>query len=127
MQSCRRWLTTGMLIVTLATAGWVTSAVANDKPAPVPGKEQAEKVELFSGKIEELNVEAKWLKVAKLTYQIDEKTKLVNQDKDIKLADLKVGTDIHGLAKKAEDGKLVATIVKVGPRPHEDKTKPPKD
>lgn len=121
-----RAFTTTALIVALAIAGRGLVGAEDTKPAPAPGKEQAEKTELFSGKIEEVNLEGKWLKVAKQTYAIGEKTKLLNQDKEIKLEDLKAGTEIHGLARKAEDGKLVATIVKVGPRPHEDKSKQPK-
>jgi hypothetical protein len=106
-------------LFTLTTGAALVRAEDN-KPAPPPAQEQPDKVELFSGKIDELNVEAKSFKVAKQTYLITEKTKLLNKDKEIKLEDLKVGTEIHGLAKKNADGKLVATIVKVGVKPHEE-------
>lgn len=114
---------TALLVSLLTSALTMTSLVspllADEKPASPPKAEQAEKAELFSGKIEELNLEAKTLLVAKQTYLVVEATKLMDKEKEIKLADLKVGTEVHGQAKKNAAGKLEATIIKLGPKPHE--------
>lgn len=108
-----------MLAVAVAMTHLAAPLRADEKPATPPKDEQAEKVELFSGKIEQLNLETKTLLVAKQTYLLTETTKVMDREKSIKLADLKVGTEIHGLAKKNAAGKLEATIIKLGPKPHE--------
>lgn len=121
MQSRTRKST--LLVSLLAAALTMTHLAAplraDEKPVSPPKAEQAEKVELFSGKIEQLDLEAKTLLVAKQTYLLVETTKVMDKEKSIKIADLKVGTEIHGLAKKNAAGKLEATIIKVGPKPHE--------
>lgn len=115
----RPMIATALVIGSLTMAGTIPSVRAAQNKLPPPKHENAAKVEFFAGKIEELNVEAKWLKVDKQTYHITDKTKLLNRDKEIKLENLKVGTEVHGLAKKDDSGSLQATIVKVGPKPNE--------
>lgn len=97
---------------------------AGDQPAAVPAKDKEDKAELFSGKIEERNAEQKWLKIDKQTYYVTDKTKLLNNDKEIKFEDLVVGTEVNGLAKKNAEGKLEASIVKVGLKPNESPAEP---
>jgi len=123
-------LAASLLAGAITMTALITPLMAEDKPAPAFKAEQAEKLEMFNGKVEELNLEAKTIVVAKKTYLIMDATKVVDRDKDIKLADLKVGTEVHGLAKKNAAGKLEATIIKLGPKPHEQappKTEKPKE
>lgn len=108
-----------LLAAAITMTPFAAPLLADEKPVSPPKDEQAEKVELFSGKIEAINLEAKTLLVAKQTYLLAETTKVMDKEKQIKLADLKVGTEIHGLAKKNAAGKFEATIIKLGPKPHE--------
>ncbi len=112
-------LLVSLLAAALTTTHFAAPLRADEKPVSPPKSEQAERVELFSGKIEQLNLETKTLLVAKQTYLLAETTKVLDKEKPIKIADLKIGTEIHGLAKKNAAGKLEATIIKVGPKPHE--------
>jgi hypothetical protein len=91
---------------------------AQDRALP-PRGEQSEKLELFSGKIEKIDLEKKSVVVSEKTYWVVEATKLMDKDKEIKLTDLKVGAEVHGLAKKNAVGNFEATIIKLGPKPHE--------
>lgn len=116
--------TTLALAGTLALASALTPLSADRIPAPSPTGEQSDKLELFSGKIEALDLEKKSLVIEKKTYLVVESTKLMDKEKELKLADLKVGTEVHGLAKKNAAGQLEATIIKLGPKPQD---QPPKD
>jgi len=104
-------LLTGVLFT--ANQGLQSAPVAEPAEA-APGTGQPERVELFSGKIEEVNLEAGWLKVARQRYLIAKHTRILNGNKPIKMADLKAGIEIHGSAQKNETGQLVAAVVKVG-------------
>jgi hypothetical protein len=110
---------TALLIGLFAVLDHALPLRADEKAEPPAKNEHADKAELFAGKIKELNLEARWLKVADQTYLVGEKTHIENKGKAVKLADLHVGMEVHGLAKKEQDGKLVATMVKVGPKPNE--------
>jgi len=116
-------LLVSMLAATITMTHFAAPLRADEKPASPPKSDQAEAVELFSGKIEQLNLETKALLVAKQTYLLTETTKVMDKEKPIKIAELKVGTEIHGLARKNAAGKLEATIIKVGPKPHENAPK----
>jgi hypothetical protein len=113
----RTVLVVSMLAGALAFAGLTSRLQADDKLVSPPKADQAEKVELFSGKIEELNLEKKTLVVAKQTYQVVETTKVMDKEKPIKLADLKAGMEVHGLARKDVAGKPEITIIKLGLQP----------
>lgn len=109
-----------LLVGSLAlTAGLTKGRTAENKLPPPKQQDDTPRAQFFEGKVEELNVEAKWLKIDKKTYYIDDKTKLLNRDEEIKLDDLKVGTQVHGLAKKEDNGNMLAVLVKVGPKPNE--------
>lgn len=118
----KRTKRTGLIVALLVGSLTLTAGVTNLKTAdnhlPAPKQKDSPKAHFFEGKIAEVNVDAKWLKVDKQTYHVDDKTKLINRDMEIKLEDLKVGTEVHGLAKKEENGNMLATIVKVGPKPN---------
>lgn len=113
-------LVTSLLLAgTLSLIGGLRATAGEQNNLPAPPQHTEPKMEHFAGKIEDMNVDAKWIKVEKQTYHIAAKTRLLNHDRPIKLDSLKVGTEVHGLARKSPDGENVATIVKVGPRPDE--------
>lgn len=107
-----------LLVAAITMAVLIAPLSAQDRVLP-PRGEQSEKLELFNGKIEEIDLEKKSVVVDKKTYWVVEATKLMDKEKEIKLTDLKVGTEVHGLAKKNAAGGFEATIIKVGPKPHE--------
>lgn len=107
-----------LLVAAITLAVLVAPISAQDRALP-PRGEQSEKLELFNGKIEKIDLEKKSLVVGEKTYWVVEATKLMDKEKEIKLTDLKVGAEVHGLAKKNAAGKFEATIIKLGPKPHE--------
>lgn len=107
-----------LFVAAITMAVLVAPLSAQDRALP-PRGEQSEKLDLFNGKIEEIDLEKKSVVVAKKTYWVVEATKLMDKEKEIKLTDLKVGAEVHGLAKKNPAGNLEATIIKLGPKPHE--------
>ena len=90
-------------------------------------KEQAERapnkqgVIPFRGKIGAVDKTAKTITVGERVFQITSETKLMKAEKPATLGDAAVGEEIRGSYKKADDGKLLAQRVWIGPRPQVEK------
>jgi len=69
----------------------------------------------FKGTIEAVDTTANTITVDKVTYSVTEKTKIKKNGQAATLADLTVGTKVHGFAKKAKGSDtLTATTIEVG-------------
>lgn len=111
----------GLVIIgAILAVGLTTSTVAApDKEGGQPS-EKIEKGQPFSGKIEAVDTTAKTFTVGTSMLYVTDTTKLTNKDgKAIKLADLKVGEEVHGTSRVTFDGKTEAITLKVGPKDKE--------
>ena len=71
----------------------------------------------FRGKVGAVDKSAMTFTVGERVFQITADTKIKKNGKDATLEDAVVGEDVGGSAKKTEDGKLIATSVRFGPKP----------
>ncbi|HMP82414.1 MAG TPA: DUF5666 domain-containing protein [Verrucomicrobiota bacterium] len=71
----------------------------------------------FRGKVGAVDKEAKTFTVGERTFQVTADTKIMKAGKAATLDDAVVGEEVGGAAKKTEDGKLIATSVRFGPKP----------
>ena len=99
-------------------AGAPVRVLAEDKPAAEkkePHKGEKKKgVAPFNGKLAAVDKLAKTIKVGERTFQITSETKLFKGDKPGTLDDAMVGEAVSGGVRTADDGKLVATMVRFG-------------
>ena len=70
----------------------------------------------FHGKIAAVDKKAKTFTVGERTFQVTSETKLNKAGKPATLDDAAVGEEVGGSFEKAEDGKLHAKTVHLGPR-----------
>jgi hypothetical protein len=95
-------------------------AEAKDDKA-VAGSEEASKPKRdtvpFNGKIASVDKDAKTFTIGERTFQITAETKIMKAGKAATLGDAVVGEEVGGVAKKSEDGKLMVTSVRFGPKP----------
>lgn len=89
-------------------------------------KEKAEKSENaakkqgaypFHGKVDAVDKTAKTIKVGQRTFQITSETRIMKAGKPATFNDVAVGEEIGGSCHKTEAGKLVARMIRVGPKP----------
>ena len=71
----------------------------------------------FRGKLVAVDQTAKTIQIGTSTYQITSQTKVTKAGKPATLADGVVGEEAAGYAKPSEDGKMIATSVRFGPKP----------
>ncbi len=92
----------------------VEKKAAPDKKEPAAKKASAHP---FHGKLAGVDMVAKTIKLGKSTYQVTSETKITKDGKPATLADGVVGEEVGGYAKPLEDGKMVATSLRFGPKP----------
>jgi len=71
----------------------------------------------FRGKLARVDKTAKTIIVGERAFQITWETRIMKAGKPATLDDAVVGEEVGGQYKKAEDGKLVAGMVRFGPKP----------
>jgi hypothetical protein len=76
----------------------------------------------FRGKVDEVNKTAKTVKVGERTFQITAETRIMKAGKPALLDDAVVGDEVGGSYKEV-DGKLIAQMIRFGPRPEGEKKK----
>ena len=79
--------------------------------------EKKEGVIPFRGKLASVDKSAKTITVGERTFQITSETRIMKAGKPATLDDAVAGEEVGGQYKKAEDGKLVAGMVRFGPKP----------
>lgn len=87
-------------------------SAASEKAAP-----KGERAIPFRGKVGAINKTAKTVTVGERVFHITAETRIVKGGKPAKLEDGVIGDEIGGSYRKAEDGKLVAAMVRFGPLP----------
>lgn len=81
----------------------------------------------FRGKLASVDKTAKTITVGERTFQITSETRLMKAGKPATLDDAVVGEEVGGQYKKAEDGKLMAGMVRFGPKPEGESSGKKKD
>ncbi len=71
----------------------------------------------FRGKIAAVDKSAKTITVGERTFQVTSETRLMKAGKPATLDDAVVGEEVGGSYEKGEGDKLVARMVRFGPRP----------
>jgi hypothetical protein len=71
----------------------------------------------FRGKVNAVDKTAKTVTVGERVFQVTSDTKLMKAGKPVKLDDVAVGDEVGGSYRKADDGKLVAQMIRFGPKP----------
>lgn len=77
----------------------------------------------FRGKVNAVDKTAKTVTVGERVFQVTPDTKLMKAGKPAKLDDAVVGEEVGGNYRKADDGKLVAQMIRFGPKPDADAKK----
>ena len=114
-------LKTGFLsLLAAAIAGPPAQALAqNAEKAGTEKKESAAKKQTagpFHGKLAGVDKTAKTITIGKRTFQITSESKISKAGKPATLEDAVVGEVVSGHIKTGDDGKLVATTVRFGPK-----------
>ena len=71
----------------------------------------------FHGKVGAVDKTAKTITVGGLVFQVTSETKITKADKPATMDAASVGEEIRGSYKKTENGKLVAVLIRIGPKP----------
>lgn len=87
-------------------------SAASEKAAP-----KGERALPFRGKVGAINKTAKTVTVGERVFHITADTRIIKGGKPAKLEDGVIGDEIGGSYRKAQDGKLVAAMVRFGPVP----------
>lgn len=108
--------------VLAATCGQAMSQEAKGKDQPrkaAKAEAGAKKQGLtpFRGKISVVDSVAKTVKVGDRTFYVTSETRITKAGKPATFDDAKVGEEIAGSYRKADDGKLLARTIRIGPRP----------
>jgi hypothetical protein len=109
----------GLLAVAVVGAplsGFAQENKTEKKDAPVPGEKKKSGTP-FRGKLDAVDKTAKTIKVGERTFQITSETRIMKAGKPATLDDAVVGEDVGGQYDKGEGDKLVAKMVRFGPRP----------
>ena len=110
----------GLVITGVILAiGLTTATVAAPDQEGNQPSEKIEKGQPFNGKIEAVDTTVKTFTVGTSMYYVTDATKLTKEGKAIKLADLKVGQEVHGTSRVTFDGKTEAITLKVGAKDKE--------
>ena len=71
----------------------------------------------FRGKLAAVDQTAKTITIGQSIYQITSHTKIMKAGKPATLEDAMVGDETAGYARPTEDGKMTATMLRLGPKP----------
>ena len=114
------WLSLLAIALTLTpTQGFAdekkTPAAVEKKADPAGEKKQGRIP--FNGKLDAVDKITKIITVGERKFQITSETKLMKHGTPATLEDATVGEGVGGNYEKGDDGKLVARMVRFGPRP----------
>ena len=114
----------------LQVAAQTTNKPASTKKSTTEKKDTTAKKKAahpFHGKLAAVDKTAKTIKVGESTYYISSETKFNKAGKPATLDDAVVGEEVAGHVKPAEDGRMVATTVRFGPKIEEKSSQKKKD
>lgn len=75
----------------------------------------------FHGKVVAVDTRARTIQIGKRTFLVTAESKITKNNKPARLEDAVVGEETGGYVKPNEAGKLVATTLRLGPKPVEKK------
>jgi hypothetical protein len=111
----------GLLAIAVVGAPLCGFAQENKDKAPIEKKEGGGEKKKggtpFRGKLAAADKAAKTITVGERTFQITSDTRIMKAGKPATLDDAVVGEDVGGSYDKGEGDKLVAKMVRFGPRP----------
>jgi hypothetical protein len=87
---------------------------AEKKPATSKKESKPKEAHPFHGKLAAVDTTAKTITIGQSVYLITSATKITKSGKPATLADAVVGEKVSGHAKPGDDGKMVATSLKLG-------------
>ena len=102
-------------LMAIAVAGTPVVLRAQDAAAPAAPKKV--RALPFHGKIETIDQTAKTITIGKETIQITSETKISKAGKPATLTDAAVGDEVAGSYRKDAEGKLNASMLRIGPKP----------
>lgn len=120
------------LVASLLVGHATVSAQQTTKPAaaaPAPGAAASTQPKPkqtsgpFHGRLKSVDLSAKSIVMGTRTFHATADTKIIRGDKPALLKDAVVGEPVSGYFKTAEDGKLVLSSLRLGPKPAETGTK----
>jgi hypothetical protein len=114
-----------MSLLAVAIVGAPAKALGQEKKKDKPAAEKKEPSKgdkkkggiPFRGKLDAVDKSAKTIKVGERVFQITSDTKIMKMGKPATLDDGVVGEEIGGSYNQTDDGKLVARMVRFGPKP----------
>ena len=124
MKKSTRFLVAGLLTATMFVAPVI--AIAQDKPAkpktPAAGSAPEKPTPTtrafpFRGTVAAVDKDAKTVTVGERVFHVSTETKLTKGNQAATVAEIAVGDAISGNYIKADDGKLTAKVMRVGPKP----------
>jgi hypothetical protein len=110
-------------LLAVAVMGAPLSGVAQDNKDKAAEKKEGASSEKrkggtpFRGKLAAVDKNAKTITVGERTFQVTSETRMMKAGKPATLDDAVVGDDVGGSYEKGEGDKLVARMVRFGPRP----------
>ena len=117
-----------ILVLLVAVVGGINPIQlrAGDASQPAEKKEASAKkptVLPFQGKVKAVDQTARTISVGERVFQITPETKITRDDQPATLADTAAGDKVAGAYRKADDGKLHVTMIRLGVDPQKDKAK----
>jgi len=106
--------------IALAPMAGLAQETKKEAPAAkkeAPADEKSGRAIPFREKIDALDKTAKTIKVGERVFQITSETKIAKGGKPATLDDAAVGDEVGGTYHKADDGKLNAASLRIGPKP----------
>jgi len=114
----------GLFFAVLLAASVITTPFtlpAQDKDQPVAAEAKPPRPYPFSGKLGAVDKEKKTVtimgKEKSRTLHLDEKTKVVKNEKPATLEDAVVGEEVAGQLRKTDDGKELLVSLRLGAKP----------
>jgi hypothetical protein len=117
-----------ILVLLVAVVGGINPIQlrAGDASQPAEKKETSAKkptVLPFQGKVKSVDQTARTIAVGERVFQITPETKITRDDQPATLADAVAGDKVAGAYRKADDGKLHVTMIRLGVETEKDKAK----
>jgi hypothetical protein len=117
-----------LLAASLVITPFVASAQDSATPPAAGAEARQPRPYPFNGKINAVDKEKKTItllgKEKNRTLHVDDKTRIVKNEKPASLADAAVGDEIAGQLRKMDDGREILVSLRIGPKPAREQPAP---